>query len=109
MVNGTALSFTGPSSINVLASGIYSIRWEMYKTGYDSAFALFAGTAMVSGSNYGAMSHDEKYSGQTMVALEAGATLTLNRIDTLYPLTIINQISGGTPVIGASVYIMKMG
>jgi hypothetical protein len=43
-----------------------------------------------------------------MVDLQAGDTLTLNRIDPLYQLTILNQISGGTPVIGASVRITKI-
>ena len=85
----------------------------MYKTGYDSAFALFyasgGGSAMVPGSNYGAMAHDEKYHGQTVAYLAAGGVLTLNRCDSLYIQSILNEIAGGTQVTGASVVVMKIG
>ena len=112
--HGTALSLTSPTEIGILESGIYSIRWEVNKSGYDSAFALFLhmddgmGPNMLPGSNYGALSHDEKYSGQVITDLIEGGTITLNRIDTLYPLKILNHISDGMPTIGASITIIKV-
>jgi len=112
VIAGSALKFTGPAEINVLEPGYYSISWEVYKWGYDSAFALFfdagAGAAMVPGSNYGAMAHDETYRGQAVAPLTAGGVLTLNRIDTLDTQTIFNQIAGGTPVTGASIVMVKV-
>jgi len=113
VVGGTALSFTSPAEINILESGYYSIRWEIYKSGYDSAFALFFdpdGTeaAVVPGSNYGALSHDERYSGQAIGVLTAGGTLTLNCISTIYPQTIQNEISDDVLVTGASIVIIKI-
>jgi len=110
---GTALSFTNSTNINILEAGRYSIRWEVYKTGYDSAFSLYfdadgTGAVMLSGGNYGALSHDEKYSGQTIANLAEGGVLTLNRIDTLYPLKILNQISDEIPAIGASITVIKI-
>ena len=97
-----------------MESGFYDLRWEVYKSGYDSAFALFfesGGTApvLVPGSNYGAMAHDEIYQGQAIAFLAAGGVLTLNRIDTLSTQTIFNQISGGTFVTGASIVLLKIG
>jgi len=113
LVVGPALSFTGPAQINILESGYYNISWEVYKWGYDSAFALFfdagTGAQMVPGSNYGAMAHDEIYRGQAISFLSAGGTLTLNRIDSLYTQTIFNQVSGGASVTGASVVVVKIG
>jgi len=113
VVGGTALSFTSPAEINILESGYYSIRWEIYKSGYDSAFALFfdpdgTGAALVPGSNYGALSHDERYSGQAIGVLTAGGTLTLNCISTIYPQEIQNEISDDVLVTGASIVIIKI-
>ena len=108
-VIGTALSSTSPTNINVLESGYYYISWDIYKTGYDSAFALYYNAAMLAGSNYGAMAHDEKYHGQTVSHLTAGGVLTLNRIDSLYTQTILNEIGDRTLVTGASIVIMKIG
>jgi len=108
---GTALYFTGPDTIEVLETGHYHVNWKVYESGYDSAFALFGGTAgdqMLPGSNYGTMSHDGAYSGQSISLLTEGDTLTLNRIDNLYDQTILNQVSGGTLVIGASMVIIKL-
>ena len=90
------------------------IHWQVYKTGYDSAFALFyeendAAPAMIPGSNYGAMAHDEMYQGQVIAQLNADSVLTLNRIDDLYNQVILNEISGGTSVAGASITIVKIG
>jgi len=110
---GAALSFAGPAEIEILESGYYHVSWEVYKWGYDSAFALFfdagAGAAMVPGSNYGAMAHDEFYHGQAIASLSAGGVLTLNRIDSMYNQTIFNQIGDGTRVTGASIIIIKIG
>lgn len=38
---GAALSFTSPADIDILKSGYHYISWDVFKTGYDSAFALF--------------------------------------------------------------------
>jgi len=106
---GTALAFASPAEIDILESGYYHISWDVYKWGYDSAFALFFDGTMVPGSNYGAMAHDEKYHGQAIAALTAGGVLTLNRIDSMYNQTIYNQIGDGTRVTGASIVIIKIG
>jgi len=108
-VGGTALSFAGPTEIEVLDSGFYHITWEVFKWGYDSAFALFYDGTMVPGSNYGAMAHDEFYHGQVIASLTAGGVLTLNRIDSMYNQSIFNQIGDGTRVTGASIVIVKIG
>ena len=112
VVGGTDLSFTSPTEINILQSGYYSIRWEIYKSGYDSAFGLFFdlgdGATLVPGSNYGALSHDERYSGQAIAVLTEGGTLTLNCISTIYPQEIQNEISDDVLVTGASIVIIKI-
>ena len=113
VVGGTALSFTSPTEINIMQPGHYSIRWEIYKSGYDSAFALFfdpdgGGGILVPGSNYGALSHDERYSGQAIAVLTAGGTLTLNCISTINPQEIQNEISDNVMVTGASIVIIKI-
>ena len=109
---GAALAFAGPTEIEILESGYYHISWEVYKWGYDSAFALFfdagAGAAMVPGSNYGAMAHDEFYHGQVIASLSEGGVLTLNRIDSMYNQTIFNEIGDGTRVTGASIVVIKI-
>ena len=107
------MAFASPDGIQVLESGYYNMSWEVFKWGYDSAFALFydegSALAMVPGSNYGAMAHDEIYRGQAIAFLTAGGVLTLNRIDSLYTQTIFNQVSGGTFVTGASIVMIKIG
>jgi len=113
IVSGTALSLLPPNAISVLETGYYNISWEVYKAGYDSAFAMFfnsgsSGWTMVPGSNYGAMAHDEAYRGQLIAYLTEGGSLTLNRIDNLYTQVILNQIGGGTQVIGASVVMFRI-
>ena len=105
---GTLL-FTAPNDIHILQAGYFYISFDLYKTGYDSAAALFYEGTMIPGSNYGAMAHDEKYHGQAIAYLAAGGILTLNRIDSLYSQTILNQIGDGTQVNGASITIMKIG
>jgi len=111
--NGAALSFSGPTNIDVLEAGFYYISWDVYKTGYDSAFALYydesGGPGMLPGSNYGAMAHDEKYHGQAISYLAAGGVLTLNRIDSLYYQSILDRIGDQTLVTGASIVVMKIG
>jgi len=106
---GPALSFAGSTQVDILESGYYHISWEVYKWGYDSAFALFFDGTMVPGSNYGAMAHDEFYHGQVIASLSAGGILTLNRIDSMYNQTIFNQIGDGTRVTGASIVVIKIG
>jgi hypothetical protein len=113
---GPALSFSGSGSTDVLVqeSGYYSISWMIYKTGYDSAFALFfdsagSGSQMIPGSSYGAMAHDEIYQGQIVANLTAPGVLSLNRIDSLYTMTLLNEIGDGTNVTGASMVIVKIG
>jgi len=98
-----------PTDILIQESGYYMIIWDVFKWGYDSAFALFVNATMVPGSNYGAMAHDEKYQGLVVANLLAGDVLTLNRIDSLYTQTIITQIGDGTPVTGASIVAIKIG
>ena len=114
LTTGSALSFIAPAEIEILESGYYNISWQVYKSGYDSAFALFfssggAEAAMVPGTNYGAMAHDEMYQGQAIVLLTEGEILTLNRIDTLGTQLLLNQIGDGTFVTSASLVMIKIG
>jgi len=113
VIRGTALSFLNSTEIYIEEVGYYQITWEVFLSGYDSAFALFydagAGPVMVPGSNYGAMAHDEKYGGQTISYFDEAGILTLNRIDDNNYQIILNQIGGGTFVTGASIIVMKIG
>ena len=110
---GPALTLANETEISVLETGYYCIHWEVFKTGYDSAFALFYGATgsqtMIPGGNYGAMAHDEQYHGQAIALLTAGGVLTLNRIDTLFDQSILNVIGDGTIVTGASIIVIKIG
>ena len=113
LIVGSAFSFVSATGISILETGYYNISWDVYKSGYDSAFALFFGAAgsqtMVCGSNYGAMAHDEKYHGQAIALLTAGGILTMNRIDSLGEQTILNMIGDETIVTGASIIVIKIG
>jgi hypothetical protein len=111
--SGGAIEFESPFKFKIMESGYFSINWRVYKSGYDCAFALFAGEdgktpEMIPGSCYGAMGHDESYAGQTIASLKEGEVLTLNRVDDLYTLTITNQIGGGIPVTSASISIVML-
>jgi len=103
------MAWLSPTEIGILESGFFTVSWQVYKTGYDVAFALFYEGAMVPGSNYGAMAHDEMFHGQAIASLAGGGILSLRRIDTLGPQSILNQIGGGTLVTGASILLMKIG
>ncbi|MBW7476989.1 collagen-like protein [Paenibacillus oenotherae] len=116
VVIGSALSFTGPTNINILQTGFYNISWEVFPTPGDNAFALFfdpdaAGAlpaAIVPCSNYGAGSGNQPYQGQVVTQLTAGGILTLNRNDNMGNLVIQNTIGGGTPTVSASIVIEKL-
>ncbi|MBE1441782.1 collagen-like protein [Paenibacillus sp. OAS669] len=116
IVTGTAISFTSPSTINILETGTYNISWEVFPTPGDNAFGLFfdpdgAGPApatLVPCSNYGTSAGNQPYQGQVVATLTAGGTLTLNRIDNMGALTLQSTIGGGTPVVSASIVIEKL-
>ncbi|MFC4098883.1 hypothetical protein [Paenibacillus xanthanilyticus] len=115
VINSTALTFTAPSTINVLESGFYHISWEVFPTPGNSAFGLFfdpdaAGPlppALVPCSNYGSSAGNNPYQGQVVAQLTAGGVLTLNRIDNMGVVTLQAAIGGGTPVVSASIVIQK--
>ncbi|MFF2090043.1 collagen-like protein [Paenibacillus sp. NPDC058174] len=113
LVSGTALSFTGPSTINILETGIYSISWEIYPLPPEepgvSIFALFADSVLVTGSNYGTNNETRPYTGQTIAALTAGTALTLNRFDDTGGGVVLNTTIEGNPIINASIVIIKIG
>ncbi|MCK9862876.1 hypothetical protein [Paenibacillus sp. ATY16] len=116
VINSTAVSFTAPSTINILESGFYLISWEIFPTPGNSAFGLWfdsdaAGPilpTLVLCSNYGSSAGNNPYQGQVVAQLTAGGTLTLNRIDNMGALTLQASIGGGTPVVSASIVIEKL-
>ncbi|WP_304441414.1 collagen-like protein [Cohnella sp. OV330] len=111
------VSFTPPSTVNILTTGFYRITWEVFPTAGDSAFGLFfdpdgAGPtppALVPCSNYGSGAGNQPYPGQVVALLTAGRTLTLNRIDNMGAQTLQASIGGGTPVTSASLLIERLG
>lgn len=114
VLNGTAVSFTAPSTININESGLYNISWEVFVTPGDTAFGLFfdpagpAPASLVPCSNYGSGSGNQPYQGQVVAQLTAGGVLTLNRIDNMGMLVLQNAIGGGTPTVSASIVIEKI-
>ncbi|MCY9664166.1 hypothetical protein M5X11_04115 [Paenibacillus alginolyticus] len=114
LINGTAISFTAPQTINILESGTYNISWEVFPTQGNNAFGLFFDPAgptpanLVPCSNYGTNAGNQPYQGQVVAQLTAGGTLTLNRIDNMGNLVLQNAIGGGTPVVSASIVIEKL-
>jgi hypothetical protein len=116
VINSTAVSFTAPSTINILQSGSYHISWEVFPTAGNSAFGLFfdpdaggpAPASLVLCSNYGTNAGNNPYQGQVVTQLTAGGVLTLNRIDNMGALTLQASIGGGTPVVSASSVIEKL-
>ncbi|MCM3270968.1 collagen-like protein [Paenibacillus elgii] len=116
VINGTAVSFTPTSTINILETGIYHINWEVFPTAGNNAFGLFFDpdgsgplpATLVMCSNYGTNAGNQPYPGQVVANLTAGGTLTLNRIDNTGALTLQSTIGGGTPVVSASLYIEKL-
>lgn len=117
VINSTNVSFTPPSTVNILTTGFYEITWEVFPTPGNSAFGLFfdpdgAGplpATLVPCSNYGTNAGNQPYSGQVVAELTAGGTLTLHRIDNMGALTLQATIGGGTPVVSASLLIEKLG
>ncbi|MUT68091.1 hypothetical protein GOM71_19470 [Paenibacillus sp. NEAU-GSW1] len=107
------MSFTAPSTINILESGLYSIEWEVFplppaEPGI-SVFALFADSVLVAGSNYGSRDDTNPYTGQVLASLSAGVALTLNRFDDTGGGVTLNPTIIGNPIINASVLIVKIG
>lgn len=103
--------------MNISTTGFYRINWEVFPTPGNSAFGLFfdpdgAGplpATLVLCSNYGTNAGNNPYTGQVVVRLTAGGTLTLNRIDNMGALTLQATIGGGTPVTSASLLIERLG
>lgn len=116
IISGTSLSFTAPSTINILETGLYHISWEVFPVEGNTAFGLFfdpdaAGPllpALVDCSNYGAGSGNQPYQGQVVAQLTAGGVLTLNRIDATGTVVLQNSIGGGAPTVSASMVIEKL-
>lgn len=117
LINSTDVSFTAPSTINILTTGFYRITWEVFPTPGNSAFGLFfdpdgaAGPTLptlVPCSNYGTNAGNQPYTGEVVASLTAGGTLTLNRIDNMGALALQATIGGGTPVVSASLIIEKL-
>ncbi|MGN7380508.1 MULTISPECIES: collagen-like protein [unclassified Paenibacillus] len=116
VINGPAITFAAPSTININETGLYNISWEVFPTAGNSAFGLFfdpdaAGptpAALVPCSNYGAGSGNQPYQGQVVAQLTAGGVLTLNRIDNMGVQTLQGAIGGGTATVSASIVIEKI-
>ncbi|WP_240353325.1 MULTISPECIES: hypothetical protein [Cohnella] len=116
LINGTAFTFTSPSTVNVNETGFYHISWEVFPTAGNSAFGMFfdpdaAGptpASLVLCSNYGSGAGNNPYQGQVIAELTAGGVLTLNRIDNTGAQTLQASIGGGTPVVSASIVIEKL-
>jgi hypothetical protein len=114
VIQGTAISFTAPATININETGFYNISWEVFPQQGNTAFGLFfdpAGAApasLVLCSNYGSTAGAQPYQGQVVARLTAGGTLTLNRIDPSGNVVLMADIGGGTPVVSASIVIEKL-
>ncbi|WP_284242051.1 collagen-like protein [Paenibacillus glycanilyticus] len=115
VINGTALTFSGPSAITIVEDGVYSIVWEIsplapIEPGSGiSVFALFADSLLVAGSNYGSPNNANPYTGQVIASLGSGTTLTLNRFDDTGGGVVLNATILGNPIINASIVIIKIG
>ncbi|WP_256252926.1 collagen-like protein [Paenibacillus sp. UNC496MF] len=116
VINSTDVTFTAPSTVNILRTGFYRITWEVFPTAGNSAFGLFfdpdgpgpTPPALVPCSNYGTSAGNQPYTGQVVAQLTAGGTLTLNRIDNMGALTLQASIGGGTAVTSASLIIESL-
>lgn len=119
IVVGSALSFTSPTTFNILENGLYLISWEVYPMPGNSAFGLWfdpdgagvAPPALVPCSNYGSAAGNNPYQGQVVATLTAGGTLTLNRIDQTGMFVELSGTLSGTnsaPTVSASIVIEKL-
>ncbi|WP_281278957.1 collagen-like protein [Paenibacillus kobensis] len=116
VINGTAITFTAPTNLNINENGLYLISWEVFPTPGDNAFGLFfdpdgagpGAATLVPCSNYGTSAGNQPYQGQVVAQLTAGGVLTLNRIDNMGNLVLRNAIGGGTPTVSASLVIEKL-
>jgi hypothetical protein len=119
VIVGTAISFTAPSSINIIESGFYNVSWEVFPAAGSSAFGLWfdpdsAGplpATLVPCSNYGSTAGAQPYQGQVTAFLTAGGFLTLNNINNS-DQTLMNLPAGPPPaspfVVSASIKIEKL-
>lgn len=100
---------TAPITIN--QTGDYLITWEVFPQQGTSAFSLFvdtgSGPVPIAGSNFGAGSGNQPYSGQVITTLTMGNILTLRNLDGKTALQ--NSVSGSGPaVVSASIVIERL-
>lgn len=119
VIVNTAISFTGPSSININESGFYNISWEVFPGAGSNAWGLFydpdgagpTAASLVPCSNYGTTAGGQPYQGQVTAFLTAGGVLTLNNINN-NDQTLMNLPAGPPPaspfVVSSSVKIEKL-
>ncbi|MER2089993.1 MAG: hypothetical protein ABS920_09650 [Sporosarcina sp.] len=100
----THVQGTAPITIN--QTGTYLITYEVFPQQGTSAFALFRGNTQIPGSNYGSGSGNQTYSGQVITMLNAMDVLTLRNIDGR--TTLQNEVPPNTPVVSASISILRL-
>jgi hypothetical protein len=118
VVVGTAITFSAPSSLNILENGFYHISWEVYPMEGNSAFGLWfdadgagpGAATLVPCSNYGSAAGNNPYQGQVVAQLSAGGVLTLNRIDQMGTVILQGLLTGpnSAPTVSASIVIQKI-
>ncbi|MFF2794007.1 hypothetical protein [Lysinibacillus xylanilyticus] len=104
---GFVTHVTGTAPIIINQTGTYLITYEVFPLGTfnNFAFALFNGNNQIAGSNYGGNNSVVTQSGQVITTLNASDVLTLRALN---PATLLNMNTIGTPVISASIVILKL-
>ncbi|WP_369379877.1 hypothetical protein [Lysinibacillus fusiformis] len=97
----------GTAPIIIIQTGTYLITYEVFVTGGPFAFALFNGDNQIAGSNYGGNGGSDPQNGQVITTLNSSDVLTLRNIHP-NPTALLNTIIGGTPVISASIVILRL-
>ncbi|MFD4490559.1 collagen-like protein [Lysinibacillus fusiformis] len=97
----------GTAPIIINQTGTYLITYEVFVTGGPFAFALFNGANQIAGSNYGGNGGSDPQNGQVITTLNSSDVLTLRNIHP-NPTALLNTIIGGTPVISASIVILRL-
>ncbi|KAB0442703.1 MULTISPECIES: hypothetical protein [Lysinibacillus] len=97
----------GTAPIIINQTGTYLITYEVFVTGGPFAFALFNGDNQIAGSNYGGNGGSDPQNGQVITTLNSSDVLTLRNIHP-NPTALLNTIIGGTPVVSASIVILRL-
>jgi hypothetical protein len=98
----------GSTDITIAAAGDYEVTYSASVTGVNQ-IALFVNGAAIAGTVYGAGAGTEQNTGHAIVAVGAGATLTVRNHTTAGAFALATPIGGTQPTVNASVTIEKLG